>query len=328
MIHPPRNLIISGVVVLVIIVNVAVLWLREQRQRPISKPAPDISGGVPIQRARSDDFINTIQKESLEQSIENLSLHEWNVLRGGLTPYVSPPDPHLTDRCLANRRLARIFEDFSKMPEEERIRRSKALFDKALDDFRNAVDVVLTRWENDDPPKSATELYGEKRSLASYSWALAGGQLICALVCPLDAALDSYAKTNQLLDEIRARVEKAGEKLNPPYFEISSLRDPSLFDINLARILFERHFSAKDMDTLMPPGMEAHATAFYAWNAHTNEHDFTHQKREVPVDSDRILYEFSVYSEWHLDGQRNSEIRAAVILRCWNDLKRRASKGD
>lgn len=319
---------IAGVILIVITANVAYMWWMKQRpqETPRSSPSsPDISGGVPIQRARIDEFINTVQKETLEQSIENLNLHEWNVLRSGLKSYVSHPDPHLTDRCLANRRLARIFEDFSKMPEAERTRRSTALFDKTLADFRNGVDLALTRWENDDPPKSVTELYGEKRSLAAYSWALAGGQLVCAQFCPLDTALDSYARTNQLLDEIRARVENAGEKLKAPYFEVSSLRDPSLFDINLARILFERHFNVKDMDTLMPADMKAHATAFYAWNAHTNEQDFTHQRRGVPPDSDRILRVFSFYSEWHLDGQRSSEVRAAVIARCWDELKHLAS---
>ena len=54
----------------------------------------EITGGVPIQRGRIDDYTERIRQEDLAQSIENLGLHEFLVQRSSLDAWVAVSWPH------------------------------------------------------------------------------------------------------------------------------------------------------------------------------------------------------------------------------------------
>lgn len=311
-----RALVPCGILLVGVATSVVVaVWVRSE------PPAPppfvgDVSGGVPIQRGRIDDFIERISKESYAETVANLNFHEDYVLRTDQLHYPGHSDTYLTEICLANRRLARIYEHLMKLSESERGREAMMLFDKSIADFRDKANLILTRWEEGNPPKDPQELFGKDRSLKGYRWALAGSQFLCVVGCSLKDCISCYDRMNTLRDELKARVEADPKRLSGPYIEIDYLLTPSRFEVNLARIVFTRFFDVADMDAFMPTDMEATETPFFAWNAHTNQQDFTHQRRGVPTDDSRILTTFSLYAKWHRMGGDRAE-RDKVIDRCW-----------
>jgi hypothetical protein len=324
-----RTKVIWTTIAILFAVNMAwLVWVQSKRQVPVPivKEAPDITADVPIQRGRIDKFIETVKSESLDDCIDHLNFHEALVVRAALNEWEMVPWPHATEQCLANRRLARVFEEFSRLPADERVRRSQALFAKTLADFRGAIDTILTRWENDNPPQSATELFGEQRSLDGYFWAFCGSQLICAQFCPLEVAIANQGTVRQLHESTEARVQKDPTRLSLAFSEIRFFTDPDLFHINLARHLYSRHFRVSDIDALVPDEMTARDMPFYAWNAHTNEHDFTYQRRGVEPDREHIVQTFSFYERWHTEGLGSRAVRRPIVDRCWDDLSRRAQE--
>lgn len=294
------------------------VWFRWQES---SSPAfeGDISGGVPIQRGRIDDFIERISKETYAESVANLNFHEDNVLRAALDNYPIYSDSHLTEVCLANRRLARIYEHLMKLPEAQRSSEAMKLFDKTLGEFRGKANLILTRWEQGNPPTSPHELFEKGRSFDGYRWALAGSQFLCMICCSLKDCISCNDRMNALRDELKARADANPAKLGGPYTEIEYLLDQNRFEVNLARIVISRFFDVAEMDEFMPTDMQATETPFFAWNAHTNQQDFTHQRRGVPTDDKHLLTTFSLYRRWHHEGAVRAE-RDKVIDRCWASI--------
>ena len=123
--------------------------------------------------------------------------------------------------------------------------------------------------------------------------------------------------------ELKARVDSNAKTLGFSYTEIEYLLGQNLFEVNLARIVFARFFDVADMDAFMPSDMNATETPFFAWNAHTNQQDFTHQRRGVPTDDKHILTTFSLYRRWHSEGVIPAE-RDQVIGRCWESVMEHA----
>lgn len=324
-----RNRIIGTFVIcLLVVANVAwLIWMSQRRHQPTSittadeADIKDITAGVPIQRGRIDEYIQAVQNETLEQSIENLGFHENLLVRAGLVDESPVPWPRCTERCLANRRLARVFEAFSKLPSDERSRRSKQLFDKTQTEFFQAVELILSRWETGNPPKTVTELFGEHRSIDGYFWAVCGSQLLCAQFCPVDVAIQNQESILQFHQKNQVRVQQNPDRLALPYSEIEQFLAPDLFQLNVLRLLCGRQSGVNRLDPLIPAEMRPEETRFYAWNAHTNEQDFTHQRRNVAPDESRILQTFSFYHTWHDAGQADVEARRTLVDHCWTELK-------
>lgn len=309
----------ATVLVVLVIANAVALYMKKERQ----KPPPQVTGNVPIQRARIDHYIDAIDKETIEQSIENLNLYEPLVLRARLSdPYPVYGDPHLTQRCLANRRLARIFEHLSKLPDRDREQQATAIFDRAYKDLRDVEVRIFDRWKAGPAPTNQ-RFFDERHTLSSFASALAGAQLLCAQLCPLDIAIQNHVKMEQLRSELKSRFETNPENLKPPYHEIMGEIGPNLFELNLARILFQRHFHVDEMDRIVPSEMIPTETPFFSWNAHTNAQDFTHQRRNVPADNEHVVHVFSFYSAWHRQGIKEDE-RNRVISQCWGELLKKA----
>ncbi len=318
--HATSRRLWATVLVLLVIANVADLYLKAERQ----KPSPPIAGNVPIQRGRIDQYIDAVKKETIEQSIENLNLYEPLVLRARLSdPYPVYGDPHLTQRCLANRRLARIFEHLSKLPDRDRDQQATAIFDRAYKDLRDVAVRIFDRWEAGPPPTNQ-RFFDERHTLSSFASALAGAQLLCGQLCPLDIAIQNHMKMEQLRSELKSRLEANQENLKPPYDGIMGEIAPNLFELNLARILFQRHFQVDEMDRIIPKEMIPTETPLFAWNAHTNAQDFTHQRRKVPTDSEHVVHVFSFYSTWHRQGIKEDD-RNRVISQCWGELLTKAA---
>lgn len=238
--------------------------------------------------------------------------------------YPGHTDTYLTEICLANRRLARIYAHLMKLPESARGSEAMTLFDKSLIDFRDKANLILARWEQGNPPKDPQELFGKDRSFESYRWALAGSQFLCVACCSLEDCISCNDRMNALRDELKGRVDANPKALVGPYPEIDYLLSQNRFEVNLARIVFSRFFDVADMDAFMPTDMNATETPFFAWNAHTNQQDFTHQRRGVPTDDSRILDTFSLYAKWHRMGGDRAE-RDTLIDQCWASIIEHAS---
>lgn len=307
----PCAILLVGVATSVVIA----VWVRSE-QSAASAFVGEISDGVPIQRGRIDDFIERISKESYAETVANLNFHEDYVLRIDLGLYPGHSDTYLTEICLANRRLARIYEHLMKLPEAQRSSEAMKLFDKSLAEFRDKANLILTRWEQGNPPKSPNELFEKGRSFDGYRWALAGSQFLCIACCSLKDCISCNDQMNALRDELKARVEANPKTLIGPYTETDYLLTPSRFEVNLARIVFTRFFDVADMDAFMPSDMLATPTPFFAWNAHTNQQDVTHQRRGAPTDDSRILTTLSLYAKWHRMGGDRAE-RDKLIDHCW-----------
>lgn len=314
-----RALIATAIFISSLLASVSIaVWFRWQESLSPSFQG-DISGGVPIQRGRIDSFIERISKESYEETVANLNFHEDNVLRAVLDPYPVYSDPHFTETCLANRRLARVYEHLMKLPEPQRSGEAMKLFDKSLAEFRSKANLILTRWEQGNPPTSPHELFEKGRSFDGYRWALAGSQFLCVICCSLKDCISCNDRMNEMRAELKGRTDANPKKLSGPYTEIEYLLGQNLFEVNLARIVFTRFFDVAEMDAFMPSDMKATETPFFAWNAHTNQQDFTHQRRGVPTDDQHILATFSLYQRWHGEGAIRGE-RDKVIDRCWESV--------
>jgi len=168
-----RAVLLSAILLIGVASSLAVTAWVGSRQPALPHEVRDISGGVPIQRGRIDDFIERIRKETDAETAANLNSHEDNMLRAMLDPYPIYSDTHLTEVCLSNRRLARVYEHLMKLSEAQRSREAMELFDKSLVGFQDKAHLILTRWEEDNPPQSPQELFGNGRSFDGYRWALA-----------------------------------------------------------------------------------------------------------------------------------------------------------
>jgi len=308
-------------------------WISRQRKsppRPDPKtplPAGELAGEAPIQRQRIDDYISAIERETLEQSIENMSLHESLIVRSAMETYPSAPSPRATERCLANRRLARVFEDFEKLPEQTRADRSQALFERAFDEFSKAANLILSRWEANNPPRDTNELFGAHRSIDGYFWAVCGAELICAQFGSAEQAVSNRQQMIELQGQLEARVARSPDRLTLPYSEIQYFLLPDLFPLNIATVVCQRHLDLNWLDSVLPDDMERVETRFYRWNAHTNEQDFTFQRRSVPSDQSRILHVFHFYPAWHEEGRLNQTARQKLIDSVWSELRTRVGRG-
>jgi hypothetical protein len=325
-IHIQRYWIVIGIAICLMVAGNLYLVLRN-RDAKLPKPEEPkvaIDGGVPIQRGRIDAYINTINEETLEQSIKNLSLHEDLVQRAGPVSYESLPFPRAMERCLANRRLAKVFEAFSKLPENERCGRSKEIFDRAISDFTSACNLILDRWENGNPPTEVDALFGPRRSVDGYLWALRGAELLCAQTCSAAIAVENHDRIEQFRRTVKDRAQGKPEVLAVPYSEIEQILEPDLIKLSIARIVFERHFDSGVMDRIVPSDMVPEKAGFYASDAHTNEQDFTHQRRGVPADADRILHTFPVYQDWVGEMRYQSEPRRLLVDQCWDELAKKS----
>lgn len=319
---------------LAVIANLTwLLCIVQNRQKAVPAGQVELStdelaADVPVQRGRIDTYIATIRDETLEQSIARMSLHEPLLVRSGLDAEQMLPWPHATERCLANRRLARVQEALADLPEEERARRAAGLFDNAFTEFTSVVDKGLARWEQGNPPTDTTELLGPGRSLDGYFWALSGAQLLGAQFCPPGKVLEQYERIEQYERATAARVQRTPEVLGPPFQEVAYLLGPDLFQLNLARLVFHRLGKLTTLDALMPVSMVPEESRFYAWDAPTNEQDFTHQRRGVPKDERRVLRTFSFYRRWQEDLRVRKGARQDLIDRCWATLRQDVESAD
>lgn len=331
-----RRLKIALVIALFVAANVALIVWRMNRLSvtvPTSmerEPEPDLTAGVPIQRGRIEDFIQRVKAESLEQSIDNLNFHERLVFRGGVGDMVALYWPHATERCLSNRRLARVFEDLSNLPEADRVKRTEAIFQKHYEDFKGSIEFIMSRWEAGNPPTrvAVAEQFGHgRRSLTSHFWAVCGSLLLVAHFCPAESSIDKYRLMVTLHEDCRSRVDSDPEHLQLPWTEIKNFTRPDLYYINLALWVADRHFDVAQVKRHIPDALNVTTVPLHAWNAHTNAFDFTHQKRGVPTDDERILTTLSVCFDWHDEGDTrfNYEPRQKIISQCWAELRRQIS---
>lgn len=107
-------------------------------------PLPN-DGGVPVQRARIDNYITRV---STEQSFEKLAagLDKHEDILVAVAMWSQEPHPEMMfETCLANRRLARLFEILRQRKDADRLCRS--LFESKLTALREGYVRIVETWE-------------------------------------------------------------------------------------------------------------------------------------------------------------------------------------
>ena len=297
-------------------------WAKAEDVREVGGAKLDLSGGVSVQRARIDWFIEDTASMELDELIE--SLDESEHLGYQLTQFATishgsfnPPVRMLG--VLADRRVAKIYEILSEQDEALASRTAASVFDEKLKTYADQLakcrsgktdcQHVLTR-----APEHAVsaalflcarfcsrELFmdkleswyatfpGAKRDLAS----MVSGGLPDALL-ELNLLLYVMHRNGASVDDLNERLKDASRKPGTPSFP--------------PRIVQEY------------PPIQLGLLPFSRSDAHTNATDFTHVTRGVPADKQAILAEVPGFDNWPSTPffvDADEQARVLKIVRSW-----------
>ena len=294
MISKPRLRFAIGVV-LIAAISVAVYSARSRLlpPPPSARAGEQVSteGGTPVQRQRIDDYIARVAQEDFETLVKNLNMHEDLLVAVFSGQSRSQVTFH---RCLANRRLAKIFADLESRPAAEAERVCRSIFKEKFDIHRSDLLEVLEFWERGAQPR-------RPRPLDENLTALCGAVFLSAAFCPVTDVLRQLEEWEELGRSVQRRAQAIPDpkmsflaQLGVEHYAVPE----SLFLLNIYSWMLRDRCRDSDFEQLLPEGLPAERVAFCAWDAHTNPFDFTHQHRGVRVENKRVLTELAFHRVW------------------------------
>ncbi|MEW4527648.1 hypothetical protein [Maioricimonas sp. JC845] len=278
-----------------------------------SPPVP-LDGGTPDQRSRIDDYTARVASESFDECLANLNQHEDLLVRVGSRSNEPAPEVQFAI-CLANRRLAKLFEQLQKMPPAERDRRCREIFRDKFAIHRDEIDVVMTMWEEGTPPRKRHPL-PENRN------ALCAAVFLSAHFCPVEETLrqlDAWKTFGKAFEE------RAAANPEIPRGYINSLRDQYVFpepsfEANIYGMILQDRCGVTLTSERVRGGFDLKDGILCRWNAHTNPLDFTHQSGGVPVDTAGNLLEFKYIYTFGPIGLLRPQYKTDVVAKLREQL--------
>ena len=274
-----------------------------------SPPVP-LDGGTPAQRSRIDDYIARVASESFDECLANLNQHEDLLVRVGSRSNEPVPEVQFAI-CLANRRLAKLFEQLQKMPPAERDRRCRKIFRDKFAIHRDEFNVVMTMWEEGNPPRKPHPL-PENRN------ALCAAVFLSAHFCPVEETLrqlDAWKRFGRSIEERVARVTV----MNVAVLAMVANPEPS-FEANIYGMILQDRCGVTLTSERVRGGFDLKDGILCRWNAHTNPLDFTHQSGGVPVDTAGNLLEFKYIYTFGPIGLLRPQYKTDVVAKLREQL--------
>ena len=295
---------------ILIALNVQFLSRVKSQPEPTPPLAVDISGGHPASRLEIDDYIDRVRRENIEQTIENLQLTEPIVLHADMWQN-DPVVEGEFQRCIADRRIARIYEELKQRKNSESNGVVKQAYAKSFGRYKKDITRGLDEWEAKGSVSEPVMLSQNFRSLSASVFLLAAFGTNNEVV----TAIEDWQSIG---DAALIRVA-SNPKLEILTSEIGSFGPPQpLFVLNiyLWRLLDRCGYAspADLLEGLTARPLVTEEIPFVAWDGHTNFYDITHQRGGVPIDEKRILRQLTVCRSW-LPGAVFSREEKDLIIR-------------
>lgn len=294
-----RNRSVSLVIACVAIALSPQAWSTD----PVAPiPKRDLSGGATIQRKRIETFIKNTAAMDCERALASLSepSEDFNVAYlAGLTNLPTPPI--VMRQILADRRVAKIYEELAKLPADQACEKATRAFDGKLQKHEEE----FGKWCNGT---SKYQLYP-----AFHPHAASATLFLCASFCSTETFQQKFDSWYARLGQPQFDNGGASKRCRYP--------DP-LFAVNLLVLVAEKQgqsleeLNAKLTDTATKFDVrlpKAQELKFFRWNAHTNDTDFTHVHRGVAFDPTAIMTEVTGFashppSAFGSDAERTQQV--------------------
>ncbi len=257
-----------------------------------------LSGGVPVQRKRIDDFIQQVA-----------SLDEFDKLAIGLNDRIdadfdivfhagaqtNAPNPQMQyARVLADRRAARLYSMLAAMPPDEAAKKAAELFESKLAIHSEGLTRGIADWRDGDGVI-------EPVPISLNHQALSVALFMCASFCDTVTVFAKLAEWDSVIGRSVDDVV-TDQKLWQLRNEVVTYGRPeNLFLVNVFAYLLQRGgcFSIGVLESVANQSLpQFENMPFYAWDAHTTEFDFTHVHRGVPTDKSKELFAVPFARDW------------------------------
>ena len=270
----------------------------------------DIVGGLPSHRREIDDYIGRVSKEDLSTLVANLNLHENILIRISWPndPFVEPS----FQKCLANRRLAKIYELLAGRPIGEARVKAREIWKQKFATYQSGIERCLDEWETIGAVKAPIPLSDNFTALCSASF-------LCVAFCAPNEWLRLLDDWNVFAAASMKRIS-SNPQLAPLQSEMTSYGPPEdMFLVNVFLWFIGDQFGVESVDealeNITPRTLHYRAVQYVAWNGHTNAFDFTHEYSGVPIDQSRVLRKFLLCESWVSGGAITREHRKTAVMK-------------
>ena len=246
-----------------------------------------------VWRERIDEYRDRVGHEDFDALVKNLNLHEdlvASVGAGGVSAEL------MFHRCLANRRLARIFAQLEGQPPTRADRLCRTIFQQKFDLFRSDILELLPSWEQVTTPK-------RPRPIDENRVALHSAVFLSAAFCPVEEVLRQLGGWEEFYRSLEPSGEGQPDERTATLARFAmegSVPPEGLFLLNLYCWMLRERCGDRDFESLLPKGLPAETIAFCAWDAHTNPFDFPHDHDGDPIDDQRVLRELTFHRFWDM----------------------------
>ncbi len=297
--------------------------LKSASTRPHGGPTPphpalsrrQLEAGVPVARARIDEFIDGVSSCDFEQCSAYLhqqtSPGEDLVFDVGVHSQEIDPSMRFA-QVLADRRVAKLHALLKAMPAAVAAQRADVLFEEKVDihesDWLRAIE---RRREGGDGPGANPPMIPISYNVHALSAAL----FLCAAHCEPQILVQKLDRWNSRLRNVVAMIRRERELMWLWGQASMDALPENLFLLNVYTFVLERHgcAQAEQLKELTGQPIPPFTTVpFCAWDAHTNPFDFTHIHKGVPVDESKVLMNVSWAKSW--GGLDTNEERQQQIL--------------
>ncbi|QDU35849.1 hypothetical protein Mal4_01310 [Maioricimonas rarisocia] len=284
----------------------------------LPRSPPDVRSSLvaapPAERSPLEDYVAQIASESIDECLANLNKHEDLLVAAGVWSNEPAPEVQFA-ACLANRRLARLFEHLQQMPPAESDRRCRAIFRDKFAIHKHELDVVMTMWEEGTPPQ-------KPRPLFENTSALCAAVFLSAYFCPIEETLrqlDAWHRFGRSFEQRAA----ANPEL-PSVAKSSWCRryasPESLFEANIYGMMLQDRCGVILTSERARGGFDLEGRALCRWDAYTNLRDATHQSGDAPVDTAGDLFEFQSIRSFGSIGLLHPKYRTDVVAKLRKQL--------
>jgi|GEM_PF-3891378 len=280
----------------------------EAGQEPEKRPD---DGGVPIQRARIDAFINQVAGYRTFDDVVAGMLDRPGgpkafdiVFDAGVQSQDINPQTHFL-QVLADRRTARLYAFLSEETPAEACRMADAVFREQLAAHRRQWEQELVIPEGGLGDRAIRNRLGMPLQLRYTRHATCVGMFLCACFCEPGDALAKLNEWEEELAGIKARIDGDAElsRRFANEFEMEGRIEP-LYRLNLMFLVLDRHrpgLSQEVVDRLpggLPPFLKLEQQPLCRWDAETNPFDFTAVHRGVQPDAEGALLQVRFRRDW------------------------------
>ncbi|MEW4527667.1 hypothetical protein [Maioricimonas sp. JC845] len=249
-----------------------------------------------MQQDRIDQFIARVRSLSLAEVEENLPEPELLVSLAGES-LSGNEYPNRFVRVLADRRVSRLYDEYTAMPASRARSRASALFERMLAQHESRVDKAVAAYRERGAVDYGTGFEDSNHALAAATF------LVSQFASPEDVVVAAERWRSVARAGIAAIEAAQKVKLPVPPLPEWAIGPDDLFILNIGlatlRANQERDESQRSVEDVI--NLQARArteVALVRWDAETSPFDFTHTHMGAPVDDQDVLARFDIVQSW------------------------------